>query len=140
MERLFPVYPPPFPFLVQTAVKFTAKPFTDKTMKYDKMFFFDPMNMKFPGGYRWVSFTDGSLRLGVFCVNVSYNGRSGSHLGARISSMICPCIMRKTLDLNVLMGILINYANSYRAGLPSLGNVRGIFPRFPHEVIYYFLY
>ncbi|CAM9280554.1 unnamed protein product [Ascophyllum nodosum] len=38
---------------METAVKFTAKAFTDKTLKYDKMYFFDPMNIKYPGEYRW---------------------------------------------------------------------------------------
>ena len=110
-------------------MKFTAKPFTDKTMKYDKMFFFDPMNMKFPGEYRWVRFTSGSPRLGmninislVMCMSFLYTkGEGVNHTGGQ-ESPPCLCIAEN-------VGILIYYANSNREGLPSLDNVRGVFPQ-----------
>lgn len=40
-------------FRPQRVLTFVAKPFTGN--KYDKMYFFDPMNIKKPGEYTWVS-------------------------------------------------------------------------------------
>lgn len=58
-RTIFGSIPVPVPIL-QEVLKFSAKPF--HIQKYDKLYFFDPMNIKEPGEYTWVS-THGVLRV-----------------------------------------------------------------------------